>query len=87
MYDSPAGEESVHVSVTLKNDAVTSATFTGNATNVRSKNYQEAFSKGFTEQVVGESIDQVKVGVVNGASLTGGGFMDALAKIKTSAKA
>ncbi len=87
VYRSPAGGEIVHVSLTLKDDLVTDATFTGDATSPKSKAMQAAFSEGFKEQVVGKSLDEVSVGVVNGSSLTSGGFMDAVTKIKTEAKA
>ncbi len=87
VYRSPAGGESVHVSLTLKDGAVTDATFTGDATHAKSIAMQAAFLEGFKEQVVGKSIDEVAVGVVNGSSLTGGGFMNAVTKIKAEAKA
>lgn len=87
VYRSPAGGESVHVSVTLKDDTITDATFVGDATHEKSIKMQAAFAEGYADQVVGRSIDDVSVGVVNGSSLTGGGFMEALEKIKTDAKA
>lgn len=87
VYRSPAGAESVTISLTLKDDKVTAATFAGDATHKKSIEMQTAFSTGFNEQVVGKSIDDVAVGVVNGSSLTGMGFMDAVAKIKLEAKA
>lgn len=87
VYRSPAGGESVHLSVVLKDDVVVDATFSGDATHPKSKAMQAAFTAGFKAQVVGKSLDDVSVGVVNGSSLTGGGFMDALTKIKAQAKA
>ena len=87
VYASPAGGESVKVSLTIKNDAVTDATFSGDATHEKSIKMQNAFGTGFKEQVVGKSLDEVSVGVVNGSSLTGIGFMDAVKKIKAEAKA
>ncbi len=87
VYRSPAGGESVHLSVVLKDDLVVDATFSGDATHPKSKAMQAAFTEGFKVQVVGKSLDDVSVGVVNGSSLTGGGFMDALTKIKAQAKA
>ncbi|HRH93473.1 MAG TPA: hypothetical protein PKV72_02980 [Candidatus Peribacteria bacterium] len=86
-YRSPAGGESVSVSLTLKDDVVTDATFTGDATNPKSKMMQANFASGFKEVVVGKKLDDVSVTVVNGSSLTGDGFMNALAKIKAEAKA
>jgi len=87
VYRSPAGGEGVTVSLTLTDDKVTGATFSGDAMHKKSIAMQLAFGEGFKEQVVGKSLDEVSVGVVNGSSLTGGGFMDALAKIKVEAKA
>lgn len=86
-YQSPAGMETVHVALTLKDDVITDATFSGDGTNPRTKVMQGNFAAGFKEVVVGKPIDQLSVGVVNGSSLTGKGFMDAVAKIKAEAKA
>lgn len=85
-YRSPAGGELVTISLTLKGDKVTDATFSGDATNPKSKTMQAAFASGFKSQVVGKSLDEVSVGVVNGSSLTGIGFMEAVGKIKADAK-
>lgn len=86
-YRSPAGLETVEVSLTLKNDVITDATFVGDATAPRSKQMQGQFAAGYKEQVVGKSIDSLSLGVVNGSSLTGKGFMDAVTKIQAEAKA
>jgi uncharacterized protein with FMN-binding domain len=85
-YTSPAGTESVEVSVTLAGDVVTAATFKGEATNPGSVKNQEKFATGYTSLVVGKKIDEISLTVVNGSSLTPVGFMDALAKVKTEAK-
>ncbi len=86
-YISPAQEEVVDISVTLKDGVVTDATFDGKATNETSVMMQELFSAGFKDQVVGKPVDQIDLTVVNGASLTPQGFMDALQKVKEEAKA
>lgn len=86
-YKSPAGQETVHVTLVLKDDVITSATFKGDATNARSIQMQGAFATGFEEAVVGKDIDTLSLSVVNGSSLTPGGFMNAVAKIKAEAKA
>lgn len=85
-YTSPAGAESVEVSVTLASDVVTSATFKGEATNPGSIKNQEKFAAGYTSLVVGKKIDEISLTVVNGSSLTPAGFMEALTKVKTEAK-
>ncbi len=84
-YTSPAGKESVSVSLTLSGDIITAATFSGTAENPASKNWQAAFSKGFTQVVVGKDIDSLALSVVNGSSLTPKGFMEGVATIKTEA--
>jgi uncharacterized protein with FMN-binding domain len=84
-YQSPAGPETVDVSLTLKNGTITDATFKGNATGPMSIKNQGKFAAGFKEQVVGKSIDSLSLGVVNGSSLTPKGFMDAVEKIKAEA--
>lgn len=86
-YRSPAGPETVTVSLVLENGMVKQATFTGNGTNPGTKKWQGAFKAGFEQQVVGKNIDQISLTVVNGSSLTPKGFMDALSQIKTQAKA
>ncbi len=86
-YRSPAGAESITVSLTLVNDVITDATVTPHATNKRSIQMQDAFISGFKQLVVGKNIDEVTLDKVSGSSLTPKGFNDAIAKIKVQAKA
>jgi hypothetical protein len=86
-YRSPAGSEAVNVTITLKDDVITDATFVGTATAPKSVTMQGKFAAGFKEAVVGKSIDSLSLNIVNGSSLTPMGFMDAVAKIKAEAKA
>jgi len=85
-YNSPEGPEQISVSVTLKNGVITDSTFMGQSSEGTSRRYMDKFKVGFTTLVVGKSIDQVSLTVVNGSSLTPIGFMNALAKIKAQAK-
>jgi uncharacterized protein with FMN-binding domain len=85
-YSSPAGKDTLSVSLTIANDTVTSATFTGEATHPASKKWQSEFSDGFSQAVVGKKINDLNLTIVNGSSLTPKGFMDALEKIKQEAK-
>lgn len=85
-YDSPSGTESVDVSLTLKDGVITNATFQGNAQGGRSQRYQQMFADGFKEQVVGKSLADLSLTVVNGSSLTPLGFMDAAQKIAAQAQ-
>lgn len=86
-YGSPAGKESIEVTLTLQNDKVVSASIQGDAKNEKSVKYQTAFVAGFKDQVVGKSVNEISLGVVNGSSLTPKGFMDALKQIEAEAKA
>lgn len=86
-YTSPAGDETVQVSVTLEDDVIVASDFTGNATHQTSMKLQGLFDEGYEAMVVGKSIDEVELDVVNGSSLTPGGFMEALERIKLEARA
>ncbi len=85
-YTSPAGQESVDVTLTLKDDIVIAATFQGNATHPTSKLNQGKFAAGYQAYVVGKPLDSIHLSVVNGSSLAPKGFMDALADIKAEAQ-
>ncbi|MEN9649435.1 MAG: hypothetical protein RL094_402 [Candidatus Parcubacteria bacterium] len=85
-YKSPAGAESIDVSLVLKGDVVTDATVTAKAINPISKDLQAKFISGFKAQVVGKSIASLKLGNVSGASLTPIGFNNAVEQIKVKAR-
>ena len=86
-YDSPAGQESINVSVTLKNGIVTAAKVTQMAQDRTSIRYQQRFISGYLPLVVGKNIGSIRLDVVSGSSLTPIGFNAALAKIKAQAQA
>lgn len=86
-YTSPGGEESIKVTVTLKDGIVEDATVVSNATLPISKKMQASFIGGFKEQVVGKKIDEINVTKVSASSLTPKGFNDAIEKIKAEAAA
>lgn len=81
-YNSPAGQENVSLSLVIKNDIVVDSTFSATSDSSRSLQYQAQFSSGYKTQVIGKNLANISVGKVSGASLTGKGFNDALAKIK-----
>jgi hypothetical protein len=85
-YTSPAGTETVDVSVTLQDDMVTAATFEGHPSNPGTVMNQGKFARGYTAVVVGKKLDEIALTVVNGSSLTPIGFMKALEEIKTDAR-
>ncbi|MFZ2621338.1 MAG: hypothetical protein WAX85_00025 [Minisyncoccia bacterium] len=86
-YNSPGGTESIKVALTLKDDVITDATITPLATRGNSVKFQGIFVSNFRPLVIGKKIDEVQLDKVSGSSLTPKGFNDALAKIKTQAKA
>jgi hypothetical protein len=84
-YSSPAGAEELPVTLTLKKDVVTDSVVKVVATNQKSKYMQEEFAANYKTSVVGKKLDEVNVGKISRSSLTGIGFNDAVAKIKTQA--
>ncbi|MEK9155079.1 MAG: hypothetical protein AAB839_00350 [Patescibacteria group bacterium] len=84
-YRSPAGAETIDVSITLKNDIIVDATVTANATNAKSVTLQGAFISGYKVLVIGKNIDDVMLDKVSGSSLTPVGFNEALVEIKADA--
>ncbi len=86
-YTSPAQKEEVGVELVIKDDVVISAKFTEHPSNPTTATMQGKFKAGFSTLVVGKKLDDIKLTVVNGSSLTPKGFMDALSKIKLEAAA
>ena len=86
-YISPGGEESINLTLTLKNDVIVDAQVVSNAIRPNSVIYQGKFISGYKTLVVGKNIDNVALTKVSGSSLTPKGFADALAKIKVQAAA
>ncbi len=86
-YESPAGIESIGVSLTIKNDSISAASVTPMPNDGTSSYYQQRFADGYKSMVVGKSVDSVNLDVVSGSSLTPIGFNKALAAIKAKAKA
>jgi uncharacterized protein with FMN-binding domain len=84
-YQSPAGSESIAVSLTLEDDIVTSVTVSSHAENDTSVQFQNKFIGGVSSQVIGMDLDQLSVGNVAGSSLTPKGFNSAVASIKAQA--
>lgn len=86
-YNSPAGAESLTVSLTLKDDVIVDArVFPASPNNVSLK-HQEQFAAAVPSLVNGTRLDELSgISAVNGASLTGAGFNQAVAAIKSAAK-
>jgi uncharacterized protein with FMN-binding domain len=86
-YQSPGGNETIKVSLTVKNGKVTDTSAQSGSTNPTGKQYQGQFIGGYKSQVVGKSLEDLSLSRVSGSSLTSGGFNDAVDQIKSQAKA
>ena len=84
-YVAPSGQETVTVTLSLADDAVTAVTVVGDATDPTAQGFQSQFSSGIAAAVVGVDIDLLDVHRVAGSSLTSGGFNAAVATIKAEA--
>lgn len=85
-YSSPAGAESVTVTLTVKGDKIASVSTSTNSANPESQKYLSKFASGISAAVVGKTLDQANVSRINGSSLTGKGFNAALEQIKSAAR-
>jgi uncharacterized protein with FMN-binding domain len=86
-YATPESVETIEVTVTLEGDVVTAVEVVGDPQAAESQRYQSQFIGGISDEVVGQSLDDISVSRVAGSSLTSGGFNDALDAIKTEAAA
>jgi uncharacterized protein with FMN-binding domain len=86
-YMSPGGKDSLGVAVTLANGVITDVSVQNMANDRTSKGYQDRFIGGIKSAVVGKSIDNLKLGVVSGASLATNAFNKALTEIRSQAQA
>jgi len=85
-YDSPGGNQSVALSITLENGTVTASNVTEGANGPEALEYQQDFISGYKAFVIGKNIDNIRVSHVSGSSLTSIGFNSALNTIKDQAK-
>lgn len=85
-YNSPGGAEEITVSVTLENGKVVDSTVEKGATGGEAEFHQEDFIGAFKELVIGKDISTLKLSRVAGASLTTGGFNNAITQIKSQAQ-
>lgn len=84
-YQTPGGDESIGVTVTLESGSVTDIQTEPMPSNPTTELYQGRFSSGIREQIVGRPIDDLAVDKVSGSSLTSGGFRSAIEQIKNEA--
>lgn len=85
-YQSPNGPETIALTITLANNAISEVVVTPGASNATSKRYQGQFAEGVAAETVGKSLDELQVSRVSGSSLTSGGFNQALESIKADAR-
>lgn len=85
-YESPGGSEVVTVTVSVKDEMIQSVNVVKGTDNETSERFQGLFIDGIGAEVVGKKMSDVKVGVVNGSSLTGEGFNKAIEEIRVSAQ-
>ncbi|MBT2522823.1 hypothetical protein [Arthrobacter sp. ISL-28] len=85
-YKSPNGTETVGVQLTLASGKVSAVDITQHPSNPNTRKFQGEFAGGIAEQVVGKSLDEIKVSKIAGSSLTSGGFNQAVEAIKTQAR-
>ncbi|KQZ22258.1 FMN-binding protein [Microbacterium sp. Root553] len=86
-YKTPESVESVSVTLTIADGVVKDVEVTGDPKARETEQYQGQFIKGISDEVVGKSLDDLKVDRVAGSSLTSGGFNEAVASIKEQAAA
>ena len=84
-YRSPNGTETVGVQLTLASGTVSAVEITQHPSNPNTRKFQGEFAGGIADQVVGKSLDEIKVSKVAGSSLTSGGFNQAVEAIKAQA--
>lgn len=84
-YQTPGGEESIGVTVTLESGVVSAVQTEPMPSNGTTELYQGKFSSGIREQIVGTPLDDLSVDKVSGSSLTSGGFRTAIEQIKSEA--
>lgn len=84
-YQTPESVETISVTVDLADDVVTAVEVTGDPTRAESEQYQGQFIGGISQEVVGKRLDEISVDRVAGSSLTSGGFMQAVDKIRADA--
>lgn len=84
-YQTPGGEESIGVTVTLESGIVSDVQTEPMPSNATTELYQGKFSSGIREQIVGTPLADLSVDKVSGSSLTSGGFRTAIEQIKSEA--
>lgn len=85
-YITHVGQKHIKVTITLKNDVITTADVVSEADDPYSKRMQDSFISGYKPMVIGKDITKVHLGKVALSSLTPNGFNSALQTIEQQAK-
>lgn len=85
-YESPGGNETITVHVTLQHGVVTATSADSGAQDPEASEYQSMFISGYKSLIVGKDIADISLSRVSGSSLTSQGFNDAISQIKDQAK-
>ena len=85
-YTAPSGAEVVDVKISMSGNLVSDVIITSPTKNPLSQKFQGLFREGIKTMIIGKPLsDFAHVDRVNGSSLTGIGFNEALDKIKAKA--
>lgn len=84
-YQSPNGTETLDVTITLQDDAITAVEVVGHGGSPNTVRFQGEFAGGIGAAVVGKRIDEISVSKIAGSSLASGGFNAAVEQIKADA--
>lgn len=86
-YFVPHGEETIKVSLTVKNGVVTDSSIENSEYDHDSALFQEEFADEYKSQVVGKALSSLSLRTIAGASDTTQGFNDAVSQIRDKAQA
>lgn len=86
VYSVPDGFNRLKLSVKLENGKVVDVNVTQSDIDGESRGYDRKFQSSYKSFVIGQDIDNLKLDIVSGASLTTGAFNNALEKIRQQAK-
>ena len=81
-YEVPENSESLKVRFTLKDDIITDVSADFSMSDGKSRRYQQNFKDSFEPLVIGQSIKNLSLSRVGGASLTTEAFNQAIQNIK-----
>ena len=76
----------INVQLTLANDIITQVSISQTSHGSYSDQYQSSFASSYQSYVVGKNIDTISMSRIGSASLTTGGFQQALSVIRNDAK-